>query len=238
MDCEEIKKIIPKYFQHSASEEEIREVEEHLCICHDCRTTLGELMDKLAEPQESQPADTQKEQPESAISPQAREDLPGKGDTPIETTQPQKEEGEKIEYFPGKGFEDSTNKEQKSEEEKELPKGADDEFFKEKTKPEKEEPLLPAHEPEETKEVFPPMFSEEKESSAFSSAAPAEGLEEAEKPLEEIKNEPAPYPPGKESRYPLDRVPLAKDRVGILEYAVLAVGLIIFIALIYLVLKG
>ncbi len=46
MNCEDIKKIIPKYFRHQASEAEIKMVEEHLCICHNCRTDLGELMDK------------------------------------------------------------------------------------------------------------------------------------------------------------------------------------------------
>ena len=50
MNCEEIKKIIPKYFQHQASDEEIKSVEEHLCICHTCRTELGELMDKKDDP--------------------------------------------------------------------------------------------------------------------------------------------------------------------------------------------
>jgi len=50
MDCEDIKKIIPCYFQHTASEEEIKQVEEHLCVCHDCRAVLGELMDNPLSP--------------------------------------------------------------------------------------------------------------------------------------------------------------------------------------------
>lgn len=50
MDCEEIKKIIPRYYNHTAAEEEIKKVEEHLCICHNCRTNLSELMDKESEP--------------------------------------------------------------------------------------------------------------------------------------------------------------------------------------------
>ncbi|MCK4917795.1 MAG: hypothetical protein KAS51_06250 [Candidatus Omnitrophica bacterium] len=45
MSCEEIKKIIPKYFKHQACDVEIKMVEEHLCICHNCRTELGKLMD-------------------------------------------------------------------------------------------------------------------------------------------------------------------------------------------------
>src|SRR4030042_2922387 len=53
MDCGEIKKIIPRYYNHTANEEEIKKVEEHLCVCHECRQLLGELMDQVAEANEA-----------------------------------------------------------------------------------------------------------------------------------------------------------------------------------------
>ena len=54
MKCEEIKKIIPKYFQHTASEQETKEVEEHLCVCSNCRADLSNLMDRDAQPPKDQ----------------------------------------------------------------------------------------------------------------------------------------------------------------------------------------
>lgn len=46
MDCEEIKNIIPLYIKHTATEEEISKVEEHLCVCDTCRQHLAQLMNK------------------------------------------------------------------------------------------------------------------------------------------------------------------------------------------------
>jgi len=46
MDCKKIKDIIPKYVKHLASEEEITNVEEHLCVCQLCRDYLSEILDK------------------------------------------------------------------------------------------------------------------------------------------------------------------------------------------------
>jgi len=46
MDCKKIKSIIPRYVNHSASEEEIGIVEEHLCVCHECRRYLSDFLDK------------------------------------------------------------------------------------------------------------------------------------------------------------------------------------------------
>ncbi len=74
MECEDIKKIIPKYFQHTANEEEIQSVEEHLCVCHDCRTILGELMDKAAEASELAAVPSQ-DQPESSSEDKIQEKL-------------------------------------------------------------------------------------------------------------------------------------------------------------------
>jgi len=87
MECGKVRQIIPKYFQHVASEEEIQTVEEHLCVCHDCRTALGELMDK-------------------ASSAEAVVEIPSQE----ETTSQSPEEKEDIKYFPGEDLEVSMDK--------------------------------------------------------------------------------------------------------------------------------
>ncbi len=46
MSCEEIKTIIPAYIKHTATEAEILKVEEHLCVCNECREYLGQTMDR------------------------------------------------------------------------------------------------------------------------------------------------------------------------------------------------
>ncbi|MFA6281922.1 MAG: zf-HC2 domain-containing protein [Candidatus Omnitrophota bacterium] len=46
MNCEEIKTIIPAYIKHTATEDQILQVEEHLCICNECREFLGQTMDR------------------------------------------------------------------------------------------------------------------------------------------------------------------------------------------------
>jgi len=46
MSCEEIKTIIPSYIKHTATDQDISKVEEHLCICDACRQHLAQLMDK------------------------------------------------------------------------------------------------------------------------------------------------------------------------------------------------
>lgn len=48
MICEEIKDIIPKYVKHDMQEPEITQVEEHLCVCNECRLFLSQFMDKPA----------------------------------------------------------------------------------------------------------------------------------------------------------------------------------------------
>lgn len=48
MDCKNIKEVIPAYIMHSATEDEVKIVEEHLCVCNDCRLFLGECLDKQA----------------------------------------------------------------------------------------------------------------------------------------------------------------------------------------------
>jgi len=55
MDCEEIKTIIPSYIKHAATDQDISKVEEHLCICDNCRQHLTQLMNKpsaIAAPQQ------------------------------------------------------------------------------------------------------------------------------------------------------------------------------------------
>ncbi|MFH1519530.1 MAG: zf-HC2 domain-containing protein [Candidatus Omnitrophota bacterium] len=104
MECQEIKEIIPKYFRHTASEKEIQQVEEHLCVCHDCRTVLGELMDQA---EEAPPAALDKTA-EPALEEKAS-DLPPSGgaEEPKEKLEEKKED---IEYFPGDSEEVSMDK--------------------------------------------------------------------------------------------------------------------------------
>ncbi|MCM8773765.1 MAG: zf-HC2 domain-containing protein [Candidatus Omnitrophica bacterium] len=49
MDCESIRKIIAAYINHTALDNEIQQVEEHLCICQDCREYLSHFIDKKEE---------------------------------------------------------------------------------------------------------------------------------------------------------------------------------------------
>ena len=46
VDCSKIKSIIPGYIQHTVSMDDIRSVEEHLCICQSCREYLGSFLEK------------------------------------------------------------------------------------------------------------------------------------------------------------------------------------------------
>jgi len=56
--CEEIKKIIPGYVKHTLSAEENGSVEEHLCVCDDCRKYVNDLLDI---------AETDKDKPQEAV---------------------------------------------------------------------------------------------------------------------------------------------------------------------------
>lgn len=125
MECAEIKKIIPQYFQHTASEEEIQAVEEHLCVCHDCRTILGELMDKASsgeeaaetpspeQPQEKVEENTKK-RPEGVPPKAGEEEISAPEAKEVEANQPEqvpRSEGkEDRKYFPGEGLEASMDK--------------------------------------------------------------------------------------------------------------------------------
>ncbi|UCG35592.1 MAG: zf-HC2 domain-containing protein [Candidatus Omnitrophota bacterium] len=46
MDCVDLKKILPNYVLHIAPEDEMRQVEEHLCVCEACRRRLSSYMDE------------------------------------------------------------------------------------------------------------------------------------------------------------------------------------------------
>jgi predicted anti-sigma-YlaC factor YlaD len=69
MDCDEIKKIIPSYIKHTASEHEAKGVEAHLCICDSCRKYLSDLMDN---PPVETPPETKEEAKEEVAAPQKK----------------------------------------------------------------------------------------------------------------------------------------------------------------------
>ncbi|MCF7907713.1 MAG: zf-HC2 domain-containing protein [Candidatus Omnitrophica bacterium] len=231
MDCEEIKIIIPKYFNHTANEDEIKNVEEHLCVCHDCRSTLGELMDKLAIDEES--VKSEEAQPEPVITPSVEKEVPEiQPELAPEPALPV-EPREDMEYVPGAADISSEIPAIEPEPEiKETPVVSEEIT---EIVPEKTEEALASLEPE----------SNQGKPSENIEPVPAETLAEPEK--EEILPEPEPEPepePKKtpvsepEEEFVLDDIPLNKSKAGILEYTILAIGIIIFGALLYLLLKG
>jgi predicted anti-sigma-YlaC factor YlaD len=46
MPCAQIKEILPNYVSHAITETQAAEVEEHLCVCNECRLFLGHFIDK------------------------------------------------------------------------------------------------------------------------------------------------------------------------------------------------
>ena len=69
MDCKGIKRIIPDYITHAASEDDVQKVEEHLCICQECRDYLSRLLDKK---------DSQSKAEEKLSSPPSYKEIPEK----------------------------------------------------------------------------------------------------------------------------------------------------------------
>ncbi len=163
MECEKIKKLIPKYFQHTVSEEEIQLVEEHLCICHDCRTVLGELMDKVE--------GTSSQAPEKAEEPLSEEKPEEKVEEKKEASAASSGQGKDMEYFPGGDIKSSLDK--------------IDEIL-EVDEPVKQEA---GEEPEEKPEDKEPSFEILTESSSLNQEPPAESNTEAQKeePLKEAE---------------------------------------------------
>lgn len=45
MGCEELRKDFPLYLRHQLSQKQVGILEEHLCICEECRNFLGNLLD-------------------------------------------------------------------------------------------------------------------------------------------------------------------------------------------------
>jgi len=267
MDCEEVKKIIPRYFQHTASEEEIKKVEEHLCICHDCRTTLGELMDKLSEPESSEPQEIPKEGIDSASQeqtpslgglednqeisqPSAQEPLPVEQE---EEPKPSSTESSEMEYFAAKDEINSEEEITPEPEEKPLDQEEPSKPDSEPVSSYEEKPELEEKEPEIEKEQFStfkidepsvPEDEEEKKDESHKEdipvieEEPASALDMKKTSWHLENDEKSKERHGEESTFPLDKQPLEKKQVNPLSYVSLAVGLIIFLFFIYLRIKG
>ncbi|MBU1121133.1 MAG: zf-HC2 domain-containing protein [Candidatus Omnitrophota bacterium] len=93
MSCEEIKKLIPAYIKHLAPPEEIKKVEEHLCVCNGCRKYLSTFLDKEETFKENiehpQTTTTQKNDQEIQIV--SEQDIPQE-DIPLELEEENKKE--------------------------------------------------------------------------------------------------------------------------------------------------
>lgn len=236
MECEKIKQIIPNYFQHTASEEEIQIVEEHLCVCHECRTTLGELMDKMSDAGELTPNKSEPVPVDNQPNLDQEEPLNSKfqGEKAVSEAKPD------IEYFPGEGLEEDSQELDKSAEKIEEPV--------------KEEPVSleskPELEPEKTEEVVEEeLIFKDEEPVVMSEPEPLipESIsQEIYEPVINKKEEISPLPeeqeiaePAKErGDYSLDRYPLEEDGVGPIEYFYVLIGVGVLVFLLYLLIKG
>ena len=267
MECEEIKKIIPKYFQHTASAEEIQVVEEHLCVCHDCRTVLGELMDKASEAEEAAEAHSQ-EQAEPLPKEKAKPPLEEEKEEPPK----EKAEEKKEEEVPAPGAKEIEEKRpEESPEERGLPKkgrseGEEDlEYFPGEdleASMDKVDDILGKTEPakgdsgDKPKEVEPIAQDKEEEKAEETTEEKEEVSEPSSETGIELKEEepeePAPKEEGavsleeggesqeslEEVSHSLDGMPLEKSNAGLLEYLCLVAGLGVLGFLTYLLLKG
>ncbi|MBU2473386.1 MAG: zf-HC2 domain-containing protein [Candidatus Omnitrophica bacterium] len=214
MDCQEIKEVIPKYFNHTATDEEIKLVEEHLCVCHDCRSTLGELMDKLAIPEESKPEQTSQN---ADI-----EYVPGEG-IDIELPESSQEAAPIVTETP----QEAASNEPEPVAASQPANQQDNEIL----------PDIPADKNERSS--VPPLPAEDK---VVENTEPAvvESLNEPEpENLEPKLSEPLPDETSeRKESYSLDKLPLEKEKSDIFEYVILVVGIVIFLIFVYLFVKG
>ncbi|OQX79165.1 MAG: hypothetical protein B6D56_07690 [Candidatus Omnitrophica bacterium 4484_70.1] len=49
MECSEVKKIAFSYIQHKLPSELTEKIEEHLCVCQDCRKYIGDILENTNE---------------------------------------------------------------------------------------------------------------------------------------------------------------------------------------------
>lgn len=76
MDCAEVRGLLQAYITHTAGEEEVKAVEEHLCVCNECRVYLGECMDKRSYPkEEKKPEPEPKLEPQPELEPEPQPEL-------------------------------------------------------------------------------------------------------------------------------------------------------------------
>ena len=259
MDCEAIKSIIPRYFQHNATDDEVKQVEEHLCVCHDCRTALGELMDETS--QQGEPASL--EIPQEVQEPASEEPqmLPEKPQKPedkeeIQETSPSEE---KIEYFPGEGLDEAISLPEKPSIQEKPLEPQEEPLEEAKEELPQEEPQMPPEQPqafssEPLDEESVPVFEEEKPLEPPAQPEPKEEepkevpQEELLEPQETIPSDDIEKPAAlsaqqeafseEESTYPLDDQLIGKDKAGAFEYIALLIGVSVFLFIIYLLIKG
>lgn len=209
MSCEEIKKLLTKYVQHTADEEEIKKVEEHLCVCHDCRTSLGSLMDKLDESEENKSAENKKGQEKdeddfeiisSEAPPTSNLEEAATTETEKKEETPKKEADDKeMEYFP-----------------------ADDiKTFSEKT-PEIKESVK-----EEEDDQGPEKKEESQEDKDEGEASQDDDLDKGLKPAQKNIN-----------NFSSDLPPLEDSKTDLIGYVSVGVGALVLIILIFLLIQG
>ena len=229
MDCEEIKKIIPRYFQHSATEEEIKKVEEHLCVCHDCRTTLGELMDKLSSPADSDaPAQEQESLPSSQETNTESEVAQESLLQSQASDKPEKDESEpKVAQVPDVdlGMNPDDGDRSVSEESDSVVSKEPAQVPEEKLEAREYEPPEPASSSEPDEKIKAPKEEQAQEPEDKKSEWDLEG----DKFEADLKDKPD---------YSLDEKPLDENKISSIEYICLAIGVVAFLFIIYLLVAG
>jgi len=220
MDCEQVKKVIPGYFQHTASDEEIQAVEEHLCVCHDCRVVLSELMDTPKEESAPSSESTPQEKPEHV----SEENLEAAMEEAAEVSGVSVPIEEAPETKP-------QEIEPPTEDKGDFLAERDKQALAEEPEPVKQEvkePEPPAQEPEPVKEEVT-----EPEPSGLSVK------EEVEEPSPDLELETGEEDETEDgASYDYDQPPPDKSKVGLVEYICLVVGVTVLGFAAYLLLKG